>query len=337
MNWEFEKISYLYLLFLLPFLAWRILYVYRWRQTRRNQFADSSLQKRIFGNIKLSGFLRDNSWILLVFTLMVFGLVNLLGGIEKKEVKREGIDMVFVIDVSNSMNAEDILPSRMEKAKKIIGDIISRLGGDRVGMVVFAGQAYSVMPLSNDYGAAELYLRGVDTRLITAQGTNIADAVQEASRMLSHVSNTSKAIVLISDGEAHQGEVDKAVDTANKDDITIFSIGIGTPRGAPIPVSYESGYSEYKKDENGDVVLTRLQDNSLKQLASGTKGAYFYGGNPTEEVVKQVFNTLSSLQKKEQSTSFTYDSKQYFQIFTGLALLILVIISFASYKRNFDV
>ncbi len=337
MDWQLEKISYLYLLLLLPLLAWRMGYLYRWKQTRITRFADSPMRKRILGSVNLSRFLMNNIWMLLVFILMVLALVNLLGGVEKKEVKRQGIDMVFVIDVSNSMNATDIPPSRMEKAKKIISEIISKLGGDRVGIVVFAGQAYSVMPLSNDYGAAELYLRGVDTRLLSAQGTNIADAVLEASHMLSKISHTSKAIILVSDGEAHQGEVNKAVKTANNENITIFSIGIGTPQGTPIPITHEDGYSEYKKDENGDIILTQLEDSSLKQLAAGTQGAYFYGGNSTETIIKQVFNTLSSLQKKEQATSFTYDAKPYFQIFIGLALLILICISLISYKRDFDV
>ncbi|MDR2122819.1 MAG: VWA domain-containing protein [Flavobacteriaceae bacterium] len=337
MSWEFEEISYLYLLFLVPFLVWRMLYLYRWKKSKINQFADRSLQTRIFGHLSLSKFIKDNIWMIIIFILLVFGLANLLGGIEKKEVKREGIDIAFVIDVSASMNAEDILPSRMEKAKKVAGDIMAKLGGDRVGIVIFAGQAYLVMPLSNDYGAAELYLNGLSTSLITAQGTNIAEAVVEASNMLSHISNTSKAIVLISDGETHKGEVDKAIDIADKNDITIFSIGMGTPQGAPIPVTYESGYSEYKKDENGDIVLTKLENSSLKQLAMGTKGAYFYGENPSGEVAKQVFNSLSTLNKKEQSVSYTYDSKQYFQFFTGLALSILIIVSLTNYKQDFNV
>ncbi|MDR1876589.1 MAG: VWA domain-containing protein [Flavobacteriaceae bacterium] len=337
MNWEFEKISYLYLLVLIPFLVWRMLYLYGWKRSKITRFADSSLQERIFGNINLQGFIRDNIWIIIAFILIVLSLANLLGGVEKKEVKREGIDIVFVIDVSTSMNAEDVLPSRIEKARKIIGDIIAKLGGDRVGMVVFAGHAYSVMPLSNDYGAAEIYLSGVDTKLITAQGTNIANAVQEASNMLSHISNTSKAIVLVSDGESHKGEVDKALAMADKNEITIFSVGMGTPQGAPIPVTHQNGYSEYKKDENGDIVLTRLEDSSLKQLAIGTKGAYFYGGNPTGEVTRQLFNSLSTLNKKEQSINYTNDSKQYFQFSIGVALMILIIVSLTNYRRDFNV
>lgn len=337
MNWEFEKISYAFLLILVPFLVWRMLYLYNWKKIKIARFVDPELKNRILGNIDLSKYIKTNIWIILVFILLVLGLMNLTGGIEKKEVKREGIDMVFVVDVSNSMNAEDVKPSRIEKAKKIINEIISKLGGDRVGIVIFAGEAYSVMPLSNDYGAAELYLNGINTNLITAQGTNIADAVLEASNMLSNINNTSKAIILISDGETHKGEEDKAIETARKDDITIFSVGVGTPQGAPIPMNYENGYSEYKKDENGDIVLTRLEDGSLKRLASGTKGAYFYGSNTTDVISKQVFDALSTLHKKEQSTSYSYATKQYFQIFVGIALLILIIVSLTDYKRDFNV
>ncbi|MGM5631732.1 VWA domain-containing protein [Apibacter raozihei] len=337
MNWELEKTSYLYLLLLLPFLIWRVLYLYKWKKSAVNKFADSEMQKRIFGNINFSAFIRDNILVIISFFMIVLGLVNWLGGMEKKQVKREGIDMVFVIDVSNSMNAEDVIPSRMEKAKKIVSDLITKLGGDRVGIVIFAGQAYSVMPLSNDYGAAELYLSGVDTNLISAQGTNIADAVLEASNMLSNIANTSKAIILVSDGETHKGEVNKAVNTANKNDITIFSVGIGTPQGAPIPVQDGGGYTSYKKDEEGNVVLTRLVDTSLKNLAFETKGAYFYGGGPSEQITKEIFDEMSKLGKKEQSLSYTYDSKQYFQFFIGIALLLLIIISLTNYKRDFNV
>ncbi|PQL95029.1 vWA domain-containing protein [Apibacter adventoris] len=337
MNWEFEKISYAFLLLLVPFLVWRMLYLYNWKKIKIDHFVDPGLKNKILGNIDLSKYIKTNIWVIIIYILLVLGLMNLTGGIEKKEVKREGIDMVFVIDVSNSMNAEDIKPSRIEKAKKIINQIISKLGGDRVGIVIFAGQAYSVMPLSNDYGAAELYLNGISTDLITAQGTNIADAVLEASNMLSNISNTSKAIVLISDGETHKGEEDKAIETAKKNDITIFSIGIGTSQGTPIPMNYENGYSEYKKDENGDIVLTRLEDGSLKRLASLTKGAYFYGSNTTDIVSKQVFNELSLLHKKEQSTSYSYANKQYFQFFVGAALFILIMVSLIDYKRDFNV
>ncbi|MCT6868931.1 MAG: VWA domain-containing protein [Apibacter sp.] len=338
MNWQFEKISYFYLLLFIPFLVWRLLFLLKWKRSKINQFAEPQLQKIIFGTIGFSKFTLSNIGIICAFVLMVFGLANFFGGSEKKEVKIEGIDLVFVIDVSKSMNAEDVAPSRMEKAKKIISDFLSILGGDRVGIVAFAGNAYPIMPLSKDYGVAELYLNELGTNFITTQGTNIADAVLEASYMLSHTSNTSKAILLISDGEAHEGEIKRAINTANKNKISIFSVGIGTSQGAPIPLFYEgSRYSEYKKDENGDIVLTKLQDSTLKQLAKGTGGQYFYGGRNTKDVVTRLFKTMSTLDRTDQSMSINYDSKQYFQYFIGGALLLIFIVSLTNYKRDFMV
>ncbi|MDR3272168.1 MAG: VWA domain-containing protein [Flavobacteriaceae bacterium] len=336
MNWEFEKISYIFWLLLLPFLVWRVFVLYRWKKQKISQFADISLQKRIFRDVGLKKFVRNNILILCAFGLIVFGLINLLAGIEKKEVKREGIDMVFAIDVSNSMNAQDVAPSRMEKAKKIIDDIIGKLGGDRVGIVIFAGRAYSVMPLSNDYGAAELYLQNIGTQLITAQGTNVAAAVSEAANMLSQNNSTSKAIVLISDGEAHEGNISEAVDLAENKHITIYCVGVGTLQGAPIPMENDFGYSDYKKDQNGEVVLSKLEDNSLKKLASYTGGSYFYGGS-SEEISTAVVHATSFLNKKEQSTSIAYDSKQFFQFFVGGALILLIIVSLTNYKHDFNI
>ena len=336
MSWEFEKISYVFWLLLLPFLVWRVVVLYQWRKQKIREFVDSSLQERIFRNINLKKFIWNNILILCAFVLIVFGLINLLAGVEKKEVRREGIDMVFAIDVSNSMNAQDVVPSRMEKAKKIVSDIIEKLGGDRVGIVIFAGRAYSVMPLSNDYGAAELYLQSVDTRLINAQGTNIAAAVSEAANMLPYNNLTSKVVVLISDGEAHEGNISEAVNMAGDKDIKVYSIGIGTPQGAPIPMENEFGYSDYKRDRNDDVVLTKLEDSSLKRIASDTGGSYFYGGS-TDEISTAVVRTTSLLKKKEQSVSFTYDSKQFFQFFVGGALILLIIVSLTNYKHDFNI
>ncbi|MCO6564598.1 MAG: VWA domain-containing protein [Apibacter sp.] len=337
MNWQFEKISYFYLLLFIPFLFWRLLYIIKWKKSKINQFAEPNFQKMIFGKLNFSKFILSNIGIIIAYILMIFGLANLLGRPYKKEVKSEGIDLVFVIDFSKSMNAEDVAPSRMEKAKKIIRDFLSKLGGDRVGIVAFAGNAYPIMPLTRDYNVAELYLNGIDTNFITTQGTNIADAVLEASTMLSQTSNTSKVMFIISDGEAHEGEVKRAITVAKKNKISIFSVGIGTTQGAPIPLFYEGNYSEYKKDENGDIVLTKLQDSSLKQLAEGTGGKYFYGGYNTKDVVIKLFKSFSTLERNNQSVSINYDIKQYFNYFIGAAFLVIFIVSLTNYKRDFIV
>jgi Ca-activated chloride channel homolog len=337
MNWQFEKISYFYLLLFIPFLLWRLVYLIKWKKSKINQFAEPDFQKMIFGKINFSKFILSNIGIIIAYILMIFGLANFLGETDKKEVKNEGNDLVFVIDVSKSMDAEDVAPSRLEKAKKIVSDLLSKLGGDRVGIVAFAGNAYPVMPLSRDYGVAELYLNGIDTNFITTQGTNIADAVFEASTMLSQTSNTSKVILIISDGEAHEGEVKQAITMAKKNKISIFSVGVGTTQGAPIPLFYETKYSEYKKDENGDIVLTKLQDSSLKKLAIGTGGKYFYGSYKTKDVVRKLFKSMSVLDKNNQSVSINYNARQYFHYFIGAALLVIFIVSLTNYKRDFIV
>lgn len=335
MNWQFEKISYFYLLLFMPFLLWRLLYLIKWKKSKINQFAEPSFQKMIFGKENYSKFILSNIGIIIAYILMILGLANFLGGTEKKEVKSEGIDLVFVIDVSKSMNAEDIAPSRLEKAKKIVCDFLSKLGGDRVGIVAFAGNSYPIMPLSSDYSVAQLYLNGIDTNLITTQGTNIADAVLKASTLLSQTSNTSKVIFIISDGEAHEGDVKRAINTAKKNKISIFSVGVGTTQGAPIPLFYEGKYSEYKKDDNGDIVLTKLQESTLKQLAAGTGGKYFYGGHNTKDVVTKLFKSMSTLDKTNQSVSINYDTKQYFHYFIGAAFLVIFIVSLTNYRRDF--
>lgn len=336
MNWEFENIKYIYWLLLVPLLLWRLLFLFRWKKEKIDAFADKKLQQKIFGKINVKHFLQNNLLIILAFIFMVLGLMNVLIGSEKKEIKREGTDLVFVIDVSNSMNTQDVAPSRMEKAKKIIENILDKLGGDRVGIVIFAGQAYSVMPLSNDYAAAKLYLDGIDTQMITAQGTNIADAVGEASAMLSQKTQASKSIILISDGETHEGNVDRAISTANKNDVVIYSVGIGTTEGGPIPMTNENGYSDYKKDENGNIVLSKLVNSSLTETANETGGKYF-NGNDASFTSSNILKALSTLNKREISKSFAYDSQQYFQFFVGFALIIVLLVTLTNYKNDFNI
>ncbi|TWP29906.1 VWA domain-containing protein [Apibacter muscae] len=337
MGWEFEKTSYFYLLLIIPVLIGRILYLHQCKTKSINRWVEPKLRQRILGKVNLKKFIIDNVLIIFAVLSLMVGLVNVLGGIEKKEIKREGIDVVFVIDVSKSMDAQDIIPSRIEKAKKILDDILNGLDGGRVGIVIFAGHSYSVMPLSNDYAAAELYLNSVDTGLITQQGTNIADAILETSKMLSDVSNTSKAIVLVSDGEIHEGELNSSIQAAKEEKITIFSIGIGTTQGAPIPMHTTGNDLDFKKDRNGEIVLTKLDDNSLKKLASETGGAYFHGDYSSSEISKEVLKSIDSLKKKEQSSSYTYDHKQYFQIFISIALILLIIVSLTNYKNDFNI
>ena len=234
------------------------------------------------------------------------------------------MDVVFALDVSKSMLAEDIAPNRLEKSKQLITQIINSLAGDRIGIIGYAGSAFPQVPITTDFSSAKLFLSSMDTDMVSSQGTAITEAISMAKTYYNDEEQTNRVLFIISDGEDHEGNVSEIVDEASKLGIKIYTIGVGTLQGAPIPIKRNGVLQFYKRDENNEQVITRLNEETLKEIASNADGEYINGSN-TKEVVETVTAILNGMDKKEfESKQFT-DFKDQFQWFLGGALFLLML------------
>ena len=322
MQWgDFGQIVWMIALVLILILS---VNVYRWRSRVKKTFADPHLLPFIFPMISSRRFLIKLALTCTALFLIIIALMDPMQGQREVEVKREGIDMVFVLDLSTSMNAQDVAPSRIEKSTKFIADMMQQLGGDRVGLVVFAANSYTIAPLTNDYAAIESYLTSVNTELISSQGTDFQNAIQEASKLLSKSANQSKLVVLISDGEDNENSVGNAIEVANDQNIHVVSVGVGTEKGGPIPVYYDGFEGGLKQDQLGNTVISKRESKNLLKLAEQTNGTYIQL-NSISDAISQLALYKTRLSKNEIATSTTKDMNHIYQWFLGFAILLLFI------------
>lgn len=332
MNWAKPE-NIIWLLFI-PLFVGMAVYVFRWRKKAKSAFADSNLIQRLFPENSKSAYWSSVVLVMSGIFFAVFALMDPLFGEEKVKVKREGIDIIYALDLSNSMNAEDVAPSRLDKAKKIISESVQRLGGDRVGLIVFAADAYSISPLTNDYGAIQSYINSAQPELISQQGTSFSHVLTKAVEMFGNTPTTGKMLVILSDGEDNESSTSKAADLAKENNIHIASLGIGTKAGGPIPTKIGE-FEEYKLDRYGETVISRLDEASLKSLAESSSGKYIRV-NQTENALESLHSYLNTLDKDVQNMAFSQDKKHVFQWFLALALVFIFIDTLTSEHKLFN-
>ena len=259
--------------------------------------------------------------LLLALTGLILGLVNPKMGTKMETVKREGIDIVFAIDVSKSMLAEDVAPNRLDKSKQIVSQIINQLGSDRIGIVAYAGSAFPVLPITTDYSVAKMFLQSMNTDMVSSVGTSFNDAIKLSSTYFDD-KKTSKLLIMISDGEDHNEGAEAAAEEANKLGIKIITIGVGTEKGGTIPLKRNGIVEGFKRDNNNEVVITKRVPESLTAIAKATKGGYVNGNN-TKEVLEYIKNALNNIQKTEFEATEMADFQSQFQWFLGFAFVFL--------------
>jgi len=327
---RFEHPEYLYWLIVIPVLI--IIYILiRLRQDRVfKRFADVGMRSYLVP--QRSG--RRGIFKFVVFLLMIacliLGLANLQSGSKMEEVKREGIDLYIAVDVSNSMNAQDIVPSRLDRSKQAINKLISELKGDRLGVIVFADKAFVQLPITTDYAAAKMFLASVNTNSVASQGTAIGEAITLAMNSFAE-DERNKAIVVISDGEDHENEAAiNAAREAAKKGIRIYTIGMGLPEGAPIPEYNQYGRMlGYKKDKQGNTIVTRLDEDMLRRIAE-TGGGMYVRANNSNVGLEKIYEDISKMDKTEIETQVFTDYEDQFQWFIGAAILLLLVLVFVS-------
>lgn len=319
---ELDESKYLYLLFLLPILLLLFLYNQYWKRKKQREFGDLDMVKKLSPEKSVFKPILKLIVMLLALSALILGLVNPKIGTKMETVKREGIDIVFAMDVSKSMLAEDVAPSRLEKSKQIVSQIINQLGSDRIGIVAYAGSAFPVLPITTDYGVAKMFLQSMNTGIVSSQGTSLDEAIKLSSTYFDDKSKTSKLLILISDGEDHSEGAEEAAEEANKLGMKIITIGIGTEKGSTIPLRRNGIVESFQRDNNNEVVVTKLNQESLTTIAKATKGGYVNGNN-TKEVLEYVKNALNNIQKTEFEATQMADFQSQFQWFLGFAFALL--------------
>ena len=319
---ELDESKYLYLLFIVPVLVLIFLYNQYWKRKKQRQFGDLDLVKKLSPEKSVFKPILKLVVMLLALIGLIFGLVNPKIGTKMETVKREGIDIVFAMDVSKSMLAEDIAPSRLEKSKQIVSQIINQLGSDRIGIVAYAANAFPVLPITTDYGSAKMFLQSVNTDIVSSRGTSLDEAIKLSASYFDEKSKTSKLVIMISDGEDHSEGAEDAAEEANKLGIKIITIGVGTGKGSTIPLRVNGVVESFKRDNNNEVVITKLNKESLTTIAKATKGGYVDGNN-TKTVLDYVKNALDNIQKTEFESTQMSNFQSQFQWFLGFAFVLL--------------
>jgi Ca-activated chloride channel family protein len=319
---ELDEKKYLYLLFILPLVVLLFLYNLYWKRKKQREFGDLDAIKKL--SPEKSTFKPTFKLIIFLLALagLILGLVNPKIGTKMETVKREGIDIVFAMDVSKSMLAEDVAPSRLEKSKQIVSQVINELGNDRIGIVAYAGSAFPVLPITTDYSVAKMFLQSMNTEMVSSQGTSLDEAIKLSATYFDDKSKTSKLLILISDGEDHSEGTQAAAEEANKQGMRIITIGLGTEKGGTIPLKRNGIVESYQRDNNDQVVVTKLNRASLEAIAKATKGGYVNGNN-TKEVVEYIKSTLDKIQKTEFESTQMADFQSQFQWFLGIAFGLL--------------
>ena len=327
--YQLDEISFIYLGLVIPILFLVYLIFKRWQKKSISKYFDINTINFLSPEISKSKPLLKFIIISVALLMLVISLVNPKIGTELKTVKREGVDIVFAIDVSKSMLAEDIAPNRIIKSKRIVSELLNNLGSDRVGIIAYASTAIPVLPITTDFSSARMFLESLNTDMLSSQGTSIAEAINLSKNYFNDENQTNRVLCVISDGEDHENQNNNLSDIAKESGITIISIGVGSTNGAPIPIKENNIVKSYKKDEKGEVVITKLNENMLNDMATQTGGIYFKGDN-TSLVVNSIIDELKEMDKQEFESKQFVSFKDQFQwfLFVGLFLIILDVVVF---------
>ena len=320
---KFDNIEFLYFLLAIPVIILGMILYARWQRLSLLKFGDNTLVSELTKSSSSNRKKIKNILLIIILSFLTVGLSNPQIGTKMEEVKREGVDLMIAIDLSYSMMAEDIKPNRLERAKQAISRLIDELKGDRIGLVVFAGQAYVQLPITTDYSAAKLFLSTVKTNLIPTQGTKIGNAIDLCINSFDKENTQSKAIIIITDGETHDDQAIDLAKKANETGIITHTLGMGLKKGGPIPIYKNGDSKEYRKDRDGNTIVTKLNEQMLRDIANAGGGAYIRANN-SKSGLNTLFKEINKMEKKDIGTMVFTQYKDRFQIFLFISLLFLI-------------
>ena len=321
---QLEEDIWFWLLFLVLGMVVLFFWTALWKRKTKRLYASAELLKRLSPDqSRFKGVLK---LVVLAMAVVCFciALVNPKVGTKLETVTREGVDIVFAIDVSKSMLAEDVAPNRLEKAQQLTAQIINNLVSDRVGIIAYAGKAVPQLPITTDYAAAKMFLQNMNTDMLSSQGTAIDEAIQLSRTYFNDAEQTNRVLVIISDGEDHNDLNLDVAKAAAKEGIKIFTIGVGSEKGGPIPLKRNGVVMRYKKNQKGETVITKMNSNTLTAIAEEANGLFIQGQN-TKQVTEKIAEILNKLEKKEFEAKEFSEFKDQFQWFLGLGLFFLIL------------
>ena len=331
---RFAHPEYLYGLYFVPVLILASWYIIRNKTKLLGNFAGKKMRPILLPTYSKGKGIIKSGIIVFSIALLLLAAADPQVGTKIENVKETGIDIYILLDVSLSMQSQDIKPSRLEKAKLEISNLIQKLHGDRIGLIVFAGEPFVQFPLTTDYSAANLFLSAADVSTVPEQGTAIAAAINLATKSFDYSSKTEKVMVIFTDGEDHEGTIQDALDEAKKNDIAIYTIGLGSPDGVPIPVYNDQGQQAgFKKDKDGNIVLSKLDETTLKDIASQAGGQYLRGANDRDEL-EIIYGNLSKIKKTELGEKRVTDYEDRFYYFLAPAIVLLIGEFFMSERKS---
>ena len=330
--WQLDNTYYLLFLLVIPILGLLAFWYFRWQDKKQKTFGSGDYLTKLAPDVSRHKILLKTIMALATLLMLIMALVNPKIGTRTETIKRQGIDIVFAIDVSKSMLAEDVAPNRLEKTKQLTTQIINNLGTDRIGIVGYAGQAFPMLPITTDYNMAKMYLQEMNTDMVSSMGTALSGAIDVSSNFFDDP-NTSKVIILLSDGEDHGEGIAEAVDIAKDKNIKIITIGVGTEEGGNIPLRENGRITAYKKDMGGNEVITKMNPETLEEIADETGGAFIIG-NHTKEVVDLVENNIKDIQKTDFESQQIAEFQSSFQWFLAIALLLIIIQLFMTERKT---
>ena len=326
---RFEDPIYLWMLLIIPILVLVRFIVWQKRKRNLRKFGDPSLLKEMMSDVSKYRPTIKFCLLLSAITILIFMIARPQVGSKISHEKREGIEVLIALDISNSMLAQDVIPSRLEKSKLLIEDLVDHFTNDKVGLVVFAGDAFVQLPITNDYVSAKMFLQNINPSLITIQGTDLARAISLSQSCFTQREHIGRAIIVITDGEDHEGGALEAAREAYKKGINVFILGVGTSKGAPIP----DGNGEYLKDNSGQIVLSALNEQMCQQVAKAGNGVYIHVDN-TSDAQERLNKELSKLQSGISDTVVYSEYNEQFQIFGMILLLLLIVETILLESRN---
>ena len=326
---RFEDPIYLWMLLIIPILVLVRFIVWQKRKRNLRKFGDPSLLKEMMPDVSKYRPTIKFCLLLSAITILIFMIARPQVGSKISHEKREGIEVLIALDISNSMLAQDVIPSRLEKSKLLIEDLVDHFTNDKVGLVVFAGDAFVQLPITNDYVSAKMFLQNINPSLITTQGTDLARAISLSQSCFTQREHIGRAIIVITDGEDHEGGALEAAREAYKKGISVFILGVGTSKGAPIP----DGNGGYLKDNSGQTVLSALNEQMCQQVAKAGNGVYIHVDN-TSDAQERLNKELSKLQSGISDTVVYSEYNEQFQIFGIILLLLLIVETILLESRN---
>ncbi len=314
---RFAEPDYLYGLFLLPVLVLLLVWAEFEARRRMKKYGDWNLLSQLTEGLSRGRARAKGIMIIVAVGLLFVILARPQFGTRVDTSERNGIEAVIAIDVSNSMLATDIKPNRLERAKMLVSNLVDKMKDDKVGLIVFAGDAFIQLPITNDYVSAKMFLDGITTDMVGTQGTNLAAAINLASNSFTSEEGVGKAIIVITDGENHEAGAEEAASDASKQGRNIYVLGIGTPEGSPIPTS-----EGYLQDNEGNTVVTKLNETMCREVAEAGKGVYIHVGN-SMSAQDRLSSALDNLEKKEMESPVYSEYDEQFQ---AVALILLVLL-----------